>query len=204
MAISYPLSFPDTDFRAARISLASNTMVIQSPLSKVMTTLERDGALWIGQFTVVAKARASAAAWTAFFTALRGQVGTFYGYDPLATSPRGSAPGSPIVKGSSQTGNTLNTDGWGLNESDVLLAGDYIEVNSDFHMVVQDASSDGVGTGEATISIEPKLRASPSDNAVITTSAPKVIMRLISSVVAWDEDVAGFYGFTFTGIEVLA
>jgi len=202
MAVSYPLSLPATPlFASARFSLSANTTVFTSPLSGVESVLERPGAKWAAEFTLPAMLRAQAAAWTAFFASLRGRRGTFYGYDPAATTPRGIATGTPLVKGASQTGNALATDGWTTSQTGILLAGDYIGVNSRLHMVVEAANSDG--SGNATLAIEPALRESPADNAAITVSAPMVSMRLASAQVGWDVDTALFYGFSFAAIEAL-
>ncbi len=203
MAVSYPLTIPPSPgFGRARFELVSNVAVFESPLSRVEQVLERDGARWSAVFTVATMRRgADTGAWTAFFSSLRGRRGTFNGYDPLATSPRGSAGGTPLVKGAGQTGNSLITDGWPANQSGVLLKGDYIQVNARFHMVVEDADSDG--GGNATLEIEPKVRESPPDNAAITTTNPKVKMRLIDNRVGWDEALAQIYGFSFAAMEVL-
>lgn len=203
MAISYPLSPPvSPSFRSARFSLISNTTVFGSPLTMTEQILERPGARWSAEFTLPPMTRAGGgAAWTAFFASLRGRRGTFYGYDPAATSPRGIGTGTPLVNGASQTGNTLITDGWTAGQTGILLAGDYIGVNSRLHMVVEDANSDG--SGNATLSIEPALRESPADNAPITISSPKVTMRLVEDVASWDLDTALFYGFSFSAVEAL-
>jgi hypothetical protein len=200
MAVSYPLTMP-AGLRSARFELVSNTAAHVSPRTKAAQVVERQGALWRATFKIKPMKRADAAAWTAFFASLRGMYGTFYAYDPAATSPLGSAPGTPLVKGASQTGHSLITDGWGLSESDILKAGDYIQLGDWYYMNVTDASSDGVGTGESTLEIEPQLRESPADNLAITTAAPKAIMRLGGNIVGWDEDVAQLYGFSFSAIE---
>ena len=204
MAISYPLTMPSTPaIRRARFELVSNNAIFQKPLNKVAQTLERDGALWRAMFTLPSMTRAGGGAeWAAFLTSLRGPVGTFYGYDPLATAARGTAPGTPLVNGGSQTGNTLDTKGWTATQSGILLPGDYIQVNDRFHMVVETAASDGAGL--STVSIEPKLRESPAADAPITTAAPKCIMRLESNVAGWDELIGQeFDGFAFAAVEVL-
>ncbi len=200
MAVSYPLTMP-AGLQSARFELLSNTAVHVSPRTKAAQVVERQGAIWRANFKIKPVKRANAAAWTAFFASLRGMYGTFYAYDPAATTPLGGAPGTPLVKGASQTGHSLITDGWGLNQSDILKAGDYIQIGTWYHMVVETAASDGVGTGESTLEIEPQLRASPADNLAITHAAPKAIMRLGGNVVGWDEDVAQIYGFSFAAVE---
>ena len=92
---------------------------------------QRTGARWEGVYTLpVMKRGAETAVWTAFFISLRGRLGTFLAFDPHNAVARGSVPGTPLVKGATQTGNSLVTDGWGLNQSNILLAGDYIIVDT--------------------------------------------------------------------------
>ena len=204
MAVSYPLTMPASPaIRRARIELVSNNAIFQGPINKVAQTLERDGALWRAMFTLPAMTRAGGAGeWQAFLAALRGPVGTFYGYDPLAVAPRGTAPGTPLVSGASQTGNTLDTKGWTAGQSGILLAGDYIQVGTRFHMVVETAASDG--SGLSTLSIEPKLREAPAADAPIVTAAPKIIMRLEGNTAGWNELAGQLYdGFAFAAVEVL-
>ena len=65
------------------------------------------GQRWECDVTLPAMARADAEQWVAFLVSLRGQFGTFTLGDPVGASPRGSAGGTPLVNGASQTGGTL-------------------------------------------------------------------------------------------------
>lgn len=204
MAVTYPVTLPATPgFTATRFRLVSNTLVHQSPLSRVEQALERAGALWAAEYTLPTMKRAQAAAWVAALVSLRGRFGTFSAFDPDAKTARGSAPGTPLVMGASQTGHALISDGWGLSQTGILFAGDYIEVAGRLYMIVQDASSDGAGTGEATLSIEPALRESPADNAAIITANTKVKMRLSADETGWDADQVSRFGLSFAGVEAL-
>lgn len=201
MVISYPLTMPASPgFQSARFTLVSNTAAFRSPLTGHVQVLERQGARWQVVYTLPPMKRALAAAWVAFLTALRGFRGTFNGFDPAATTPQGTGNGTPLVNGAGQTGHSLVTDGWAASET-VLKAGDYLEVNARLHQVAEDATSDA--SGNATLEIEPQLRESPSDNAAITVTNPKVKMRLVANEAGWDIDTAEFFGLTFAGEEAL-
>ena len=196
------LSMPTTPtgFRVNRFALISNTIMFTSPLNGTTQTLEFPGAKWGGLFTLPPMKRAVAAPWLSFFTQLRGAAGRFYGFDPNAKTPRGVASGSPLVNGSSQTGVSLTTDAWPVSTTGLLLPGDYFQVGSELKMVT--ASVDSNGSGEATITFEPPLRASPSDNATIIYTNPTCVMRLVDdSQTGWDVDQLGLYGLSFTGVE---
>lgn len=89
---------------------------------------------------------------------------------PIFESPKnGTLSGTPLVMGAAQTGDTLETDGWGTNEV-VVAAGDYFSVNNELKIAALDANSNG--SGEATLTFNPPLRASPADDAAIEVDEP--------------------------------
>lgn len=194
------LSLPSSPaFSSAHFALASNALQFQSPLNGTTQTVEFPGAKWQLTATLPPMQRAEAAVWQAFLMQLRGTAGRFYAGDPYARTPRGTALGTPLVNGASQTGNTLATDGWTINQTQLLLPGDYFQVGTELKMITAVASSNG--SGQATLAFEPPLRASPADNAALVVNSPVCIMRLADPVSGWDIAEAGYYGFTFAAIE---
>jgi hypothetical protein len=195
------LTIPKTTFfRSANFGLEENTETFTSPISNTVQTLARTGGRWYLSITYVPMKRADAQSVLAFLTKLRGRVNSFYGYDPLATSPLGDVSASTLlVNGADQTGVSLVCDGAEVSTT-VLKAGDYIEVNNELKMVTDDATSDG--SGNVTINFSPSLRSSPSDNASITTTNPKCTMKLQDDSVTWSQGVDSFYNISFSGIEV--
>ena len=188
------------EFSQVRFSLLSNGLSFPSPLDGSVQTVEFPGARWMFSATLPPMRRDVAAAWQAFFTQLRGQSGRFYAGDSNATTPRGTALGSPLVNGGSQIGNSLITDAWTPSQSTALLPGDYFQVGNELKMVLSTVVSDG--SGNATITFEPPLRAPPSDNAPIITSSPVCIMRLTDNDQSgWDIGGAGIYGMVFSAVE---
>jgi hypothetical protein len=115
----------------------------------------------------------------AFLAQLRGPSGRFYLPNWAHPEPSGTALGTPLVNGGAQTGTTLITYGWQANQSQLLLKGDFIEVGGELKIIVDDATSDS--GGNATLSIEPPLRTSPTYGESITTSSPKAKMMLLPS-----------------------
>jgi len=216
------LSMPATPkFRKCRFLLRGNTQQFISPLSRAIQTLELVGSKWLASYELPIMKRGEAEAWLAFLTRLNGRVGRFYGGDPSATTPRGTATGTPLVVGAGQTGITLNTDGWTAGIVP-LLAGDFIAWETptgwrELHKVVVDAGETGggygeggygeggYGGGEATLTITPPIRESPADNATIIISSPTCVMQLVSDEEAgWDVDEALFYGVRFNAEEVFS
>ena len=200
MALSFPLTMP-AGLQSVQWRPLGNVLKHRSPISKIGQNVERAGFLWAATFTIKPLKRivGAAPAWTAFLTALEARGGTFFGFDPAATTPLGTGNGTPLVNGASQTGHALVTDGWAFSET-VLREGDYMEVNARFYKVSEDAASDGAGN--ATLEIDPPLRESPANNAALTVTSPKVTMELDGRV-GWSEDAAQFYGFAFSAIERL-
>lgn len=205
MAITYPLSLPTTA-GIAKVRLTANDIVgiSQSPFTASQQVYKYPGQFWEADVTLPAMKRADAEYWVTFLMKLNGPFGTFLLGDPLGATARGVATGTPLVNGGSQVGNELVTDGWTVSQTGILKAGDYIQLGSgataQLYKVLDDANSDG--SGNATFTIWPSLRSSPSDNATITVSAPKGNFRLTTPA-AWDIDEASIYGMTFGAREAL-
>lgn len=181
--------------RSSTFRLSGNTTITRSPLTRQVQAVERPGAHWIGEYVLPPMDRARAAAWQAFGAALRGEVGTFYGFDPDARQPRGSAGGAPKVNGAGQAGRALVTNGWPVSTTGVLLRGDYFQVGTELKIMVEDADSDAAGV--ATLHFEPTLRASPVDASALIVANPRGIFRLAGADVEWDADSLGIYGMAF-------
>jgi len=209
MAITYPLSLPTVaGIAQIRISARNAVAVSSSPFTYKQQVMQHQGARWEAEITLPPTQRADAEEWIAFLFALQGQYGTFLLGDPLGATPRGSAattPGTPLVNGASQTGSTLAIDGLPISATNYLRAGDYIQLGSSsssrLHKVLENASSNG--SGEATLSIWPPLRESPSDNAAVTVSNTKGVFRLATPDASFSINEASFYGVTFTAFEAL-
>ncbi len=187
-------------FRASRFGLIANTQTFRSPLDGTVQTLELTGARWQAKYDLPPMTRAQAAAWIAFLTDLLGSAGRFYGFDPDARAPRGSALGTPQVAGAGQSGKSLFVDGWSELEIGLLLPGDYFEVGGELKLVTAQADSDSAG--ETLVAFTPPLRASPADNAAVTVVNPKATMMLADDTQAiWDADRTSIYGISFAAVE---
>jgi len=99
-------------------------------------------------------------------------------------TPKGTGAGSPKVDGASQTGSSLNTKGWSINQT-VLKKGDIFLVVGvpDAKDVLADVVSDG--TGDATILLGPPILVggSPADDAVLTVTGVKMTCVLDDAVI---------------------
>lgn len=157
-------------------SLQANTLSFESPLNKSVQTTELPGARFKAVFGWNNLTDADARIVKAWINKLSGRAGRFYLYDTTHPTPAGTALGTPLVKGASQTGRTLITDGWVANQTNLLLPGDYFGTGSQLCVITETISSNS--SGEATLHFEAPLRISPADNAVITIDRPTAIMML--------------------------
>lgn len=194
------LTWPTLTRSAPRVldwSLAPNTQTFSSPLSGAVQTVEMPGARWQVSFAMENLTEADSPLLQAFLVKLRGKAGRFYLHNFARPEPRGTQRGTPLVKGASQTGNTLEVDGCTIAAT--LLAGDFFEVNGELKMVVADATANGAG--EMSLTFEPPLRSSPADNAVVTLSQPKATFMLASDELKWSTQPGKFTTFSIDAIE---
>lgn len=203
--MTYPLALPSNrQISNCRINAVDIVGTSTSPFTGVQQVYAYTGQFWELDITLRPMSRDEAELWITFFMKLRGAYGTFLMGDPNGATARGVATGSPLVKGASQTGSTLLTDGWTSGVTNILRAGDYIQLGSAgtsrLYKVLDDVTSDG--SGNATLNIWPNLRSSPSDNAAITVSNCKSVFRL-STPNSWDIREAQIYGINFGARESL-
>lgn len=191
LAVPWPDQF---DF-----SLVSNTQIFTSPLSGSVQTLELPGARWAATMTFNNVKDDDAALLQAWLTQLRGQANRFNLWNMARPNPRGTAAGSPVVSGASQTGYTLTTKGWTANSA-VLLPGDFIGINGELKMVSADVTADA--SGNATIQFEPPLRVSPGDLAPITTGKPTATFVLTDPKPKWSTKTGILSNFIIDAVEV--
>lgn len=181
MAVSYPISLPSAPgYRRVSIQPRSSVAAYASPFTQQQQVYAHPGQLWTGEFELPPMSRAEAAPWIAAFTSLNGIEGTFVFGDPAWTSPQGIGTGTPLINGAAETGYDIDTDGWTISQTGILKAGDWIQIGTGssrkLHMVMVDANSDG--SGNATLTVWPRVRTAFADNTAITVTNPTGIWRL--------------------------
>ncbi|MBI1207254.1 MAG: hypothetical protein GC191_08190 [Azospirillum sp.] len=171
-ATPWPLSF-----RPAEIEffIATLTAQFSNPFTGQTQVQERDGARWVARFTLrltFDRCRAL----EAFVAGLRGPAGELLVPDFRRLAASGSLAGSPVL--ASGTGRTLNLTGFTPAALGVLKAGDLVQTSAGrMHMVTADVDADG--SGNAAVSIEPRLRDAVTVGALVT-DAVRAKMRLTS------------------------
>ena len=194
MAISYPISIPDTNSIVQFNLDAQNAVAYsRSPFTFAGQTHAYAGQMWQLDATLKPMRRSQAEPWIAMLTSLRGQFGTFLIGDPLACNPRGTAT-TATISGSAGDNSVTAT----LNGS--LLAGDYIQLGSSntstLHKVLVDRS------GSGTMEIWPALREDQSSaSATLTNTVGK--FRLSSNSISRPSDSRGIYSISFSAMEAI-
>lgn len=204
MSITYPLALPTvTGLQSIRLFARPTVAVAESPFTGQQQVQRHAGQRWMASVSLPPMPRAAAEEWWTFQLKLNGIEGTFLLGDPAGATARGIATGTPLVKGASQTGNSLITDGWTISQTGILKAGDYIQIGSGasarLYKNLNDVNSDS--NGDATLDIWPRLRSSPADNAPIVVSSCQGVFRLGANEVLADIDTAMIYGMSFTCTE---
>jgi hypothetical protein len=200
MPTSFPISLPATATRRLRFRQTAAVAVGQSPYTYAQQVQRRQGQVWTVEVEYPPLERAAAEALHAALCSLNGREGTFLFGDYAHQSPRGTATGTPLVKGASQTGEDLITDGWSNSITGILKAGDWIQLGSGstarLYKVLADANSNG--SGEATLTLWPRIFTAWADNAALTLSYPKGNFRLTTDGHEWDLDEMKMHGCAFS------
>ena len=208
MAITYPLTLP-THTGIASIELRAMNAVAysRSPFTFAGQVHAYTGKAWQADITLPAMKRSDAEQWVAWLISLKGQLGTFYLGDPLATTPLGSARNSDgiLVDGAVSSGDTIDIDGAPTSQTDYLKAGDYLQIGTgtsrQLFKVLADVDTDG--TGSATVDVWPNVRTTIADNASVTVESTQGIFRLASNEQAYSINEASIYGISFGAIEAI-
>jgi hypothetical protein len=181
---------PSTPYaRSIDWSLVRPVQVNVSEWTGARQALDLGRGWWECDYTLPPIVGNDARAWQVFVALARGGANTFEVLvTPSKQSPFVSAV--PLVNGGSQTGRSLVTDGWPVSATP-LYAGQYVTVNDQLLQLTADVTANG--SGQATISFEPPLRASPADNAAIEYLRPYCLMYVTQEPVQ-----GGTIGQTYT------
>ena len=183
------LTFPDLPPHSTKWGSISNTLVAISPFNGATQTAELPGTHWKCTLSWNYLNRANSRILEAFLMQLRGMSGRFYLHNFAHPIPSGTPQGSPLIDGVHTAPlSAINTTGWTISRSGLLLPGDYIGfgslANTELKLVTSQVDSDA--SGGAVINIEPPLRNSLAGSEAITVTKPKTVMRL------WDDNQHDF------------
>lgn len=108
------------------------------------------------------------------------------------------APGTPLVKGGSQSGSILELDG--LNPNYILQKNQWLSLTISGRLYAYRVAATTVvdAAGEADVPLRTMLRVSPADNAVVEIAAPRIEGFATVPDGAWTTDTAGHVRLSFT------
>lgn len=207
MSISYPLALPTvTGIMSIRFNAHTTVAVSSSPFTGQQQVQEFPNQGWQADITLPPMKRASAEEWISFLLKLNGRRGTFLLHNPASLTTRGIGTGTPLINGAHAAGvNSLVTDGWTINQTGILKAGDLIQLGtgstSRMYKNLSDVNSDG--SGNATLDIWPSTRAAAANNDPIVVSSCKSVFRLATNDMSWDIGEALVYGIGFSAVEAI-
>ena len=208
-APTYPLTIPTSPaYSTSRWALQRRTSMSQSPFTGNQQVAEFDFALWTTELNLPPMRRATASAWQAFLLQLHGKRGTFLLGDPDAKNPRGAVNATVTLASTASIDDyqiDLNS-ATQLSTSDIVKAGDYIQIGggsaAKLHMICSDASSDG--SGNFSVQIEPAIKASASSGSSVVFTNAQGVFRLSDDLVGWDASEVSNYGITLACTEALS
>lgn len=201
--ITVPTSICVADVTFYIDRVAANT---SSPFSLIEQTFKWPGEQWRVDFSLAnITNKLLAGQWKAFGTACEGSYGMFLMGDPGARIPSGVATGTPQVDGGGQSGNSLNVKGLTTGVTNILRAGDMVQVGtgtaSRLHMQMVDVNSNG--SGKATLTLQPALRYSPANNLAVNFHDAKGMFRLSSNTFSWRQRPGPVWTIQFQAEEVV-
>ena len=203
MPISYPRTLPSSPgIKTNRFGMVFNVDTQESPISKQANHDIKAGHRWEGMFTYPPMKEGTAREWKAWFATMYGPAKTFFCYDPDIRTPQGSADtgsDTPLVKGASQTGTSITTDGWRNSSVGLLLPGDHVQIDGQLKVVTVRMDSDG--SGNATLEFMPPLHVSPGDNTAIVFENPVGTFKLEGLSVPWESNQFGIHEFAISFVE---
>lgn len=192
----YPAIFPDSMDWA----LLYRDQVFTSDLNGIESSIELPGAKWSFSLTFGQREGREGRLLSAFLVSQRGKIGRFNITPDCFAPPLGTAQGQPRVRGSSQRGSQLVTDGWLGNQKEALAVGDFFSVNGELKIVTDPVIVDG--NGLAIIHFAPNMHQAPPDNAQIKTSRPTVRVKLMNDA-RWQLSHPVLYGIKVDCVEAL-
>ena len=195
----FPVDIGQTDVTLRAVNIVGEQ---RGPFSAKREIQVFPGAHWEIEVAFLPVIRAEAQRLEAFLLSLRGKAGTFRLADPYRSLPLGSNLGTPLVRVATVAGDeAVLTKGWTVSQTDALKAGDFIQIGTRLHMVLQDADADA--SGNATVNVWPPIRQVHAVNAPVITSNARGIFALDANAVEFTRGVNGLNGAILRAVEVV-
>lgn len=159
--------------------------------------------LWSIEATYPPMTRADFDTIYAFAIAQNGSYGTFTFSAHDRRTPRGTATGTPLVKGANQSGTSINTDGWTHSVTGILLPGDLVMLAGSTKVYMNTATVNSDGSGNATLTLNTPVVAAPTDNGTVTVLNVPFTVGLDNDIQELYTDQPDVYQYVMTMTEAL-
>lgn len=186
-----PIEIPAVLLRATSITwrMDTNHALAASPFSGHVQAQRGQLERWAFTMEIRRLTREEMQAAQGFFLALEASLNTFRMHDPAACQPLGVATGSPVLAATAASGaRTLSISGFTPSVSNILRAGDWIQIGDQLAKVVADVSSSATGT--ASVTIWPKVMVEVASGQPVVVREAKGIFRFTSQLPEWTADAA--------------
>jgi hypothetical protein len=197
-------TFPSTPAtKSVGISSKQNT-IVSTTTSGRRQARQIDGQRFALTLQFPVMTRSEFAPIMAFIMKQRSQLESFQYVPATVSTTRGVATGVISVNGSVSAGATsCSIDGMANSTNGVFKAGDFFRFTGQnkVYMIVEDVNSNGSGAG--TLTFEPPLRTSLSDNAVIIYSNVDFTVGLTNDIQEFAVGTENYYQYEVDLIEVL-
>lgn len=198
--VTFPINIPtNVNIHTFKMTPRNAVVMDSSPFTGHQQVQSFGGEWWECSVSLPLMNRAEAEEWMSFINLLRGPTYTFLMGDPDGATPRGVGTGTILVDGGSQTGTAIDLKGFTTSTTNILRAGDYLQIGNNLYKVLTDTDSDS--SGLATVDIFPRIRTSPADEASVTVSGAKGIWRLKPGSVSFTSGYDSMYSISFDCIE---
>lgn len=175
---SYPISAPPLTPATEGIELKHHQTAQRSPFTGHVTVVQNYSE-WIVEigFPPLRAGSSAAKAFLAWRDSLRGEVGTFL-YQPHGSGV--AITGKTLAGAGNATANEILVGGWTASAASGLSAGDYLSINNALFRIVS-APANANGSGQCTISVEPRLKATFTSGTAVNFATPTTKLRLANS-----------------------
>jgi len=172
-----PIAFPQ-DPKPMSVTWTPKNAVakVESPFTFAQKVYAWPGQAWAVSIEMPPMGSERLKSWLAFLVQLKSGGESFLFGPPIGR--RGFSPGIP--KFVARTPSYILTAGWPANTKEVLKAGDWLSIDNQLYMLIENQNSDA--RGQAKLKIWPDLHAGVSKDALIECQCPQGTFRLSGDV----------------------
>jgi len=135
---------------------------------------------WAGVYTFTPQARGADLNDLLAMLNRIGKTDRFFAYDPDRATPLGGTVSGLAVNGAVAQGATVIPIDGGTASTTPLVAGDYVEIGSQYFQLQRDCELGPEATGELVV--WPAVRTALADNEDVITDHPKMVARVTSDI----------------------